>query len=84
MSELANRTPMGTAHYPGCKSSAGKPQRGIMKQLAFRAVAIVFVLSLFMVGASLRSLGQPYLIASGVVVVVSGVILAVLLLRTYG
>jgi len=51
-----------------------------MKQLAFWAVAIVFVLSLFLLSASLQSPGRPYLTVSVVGVCLSGVLLGKLLL----
>jgi len=55
-----------------------------MKQLGFISVAIVFVLSLFVVGASLQSRGHLYLVVADVAVCGSGLVLAILPLRIHG
>ena len=75
-----SRNLQGADSKGGGNHSTGKSIWRIMK-LVFLVVATVYAMSLFLVGASLRSLGMPYLAIFVVGVLASGVGLGWMLLH---
>ena len=75
-----SRNLQGADSKGGGNHSTGKSIRRIVK-LAFLAIATVYAVSLFLVGASLRSPGMPYLVIFVVGALTSGVGLGWMLLH---